>query len=227
MISRFSRAALIVVAMLASVVPGQEVQPVSSDRLREIVNRVDERYNQLSTLRADFDESYQSAGLERNETGTLELKRPGKMRWNYLTPQHKLFVSDGKYAFFYVEGDSQAQKGEISKLEDLRSPLRYLLGKTKLEKEFHNLGIVSGPQDSTGDVVLRGQPKIQAGRIAEVELEVTPANEIVRILITEQDGSETGFRFRNLQMNTSLPDSLFHFIPPPGVQVVDSAEVTP
>ena len=83
---------------------------------------------------------YRGSGMERTESGTLWLKKTGKMRWEYRSPQ-KLFVSDGKDAWFYVPADRQARKTAAKKLEDVRSPLAFLLGKTKLEKELQGLSL--------------------------------------------------------------------------------------
>src|SRR3954469_17887749 len=105
---------------------------------------IDRHYNDLRSLSAQFTETYRGAGITRSESGTLWLRRPGKMRWEYTAPREKLFVSDGKTAYFYVPGERQARKAPIEKLDDLRSPLRYLLGKTKLKKEFENLTVRSG-----------------------------------------------------------------------------------
>src|SRR5437667_9984056 len=96
---------------------------------------VDGHYNHLRTLQADFTEIYQGSGIERTESGTLWLKKPGKMRWEYRSPEEKLFVGDGKDAWLYLPAEKQVHKSSMRKLEDLRSPLAFLLGKTKLEKE--------------------------------------------------------------------------------------------
>src|SRR5262245_26778157 len=78
--------------------------------VRAIALGVDERYNRLRSLKADFVEKYTGAGAERIESGTLWLKKPGKMRWEYRSPREKLFLSDGKQAWFYVPGDARVQK---------------------------------------------------------------------------------------------------------------------
>ena len=101
-----------------------------------IAQAVDERYNHLRSLQAEFTEIYRGAGMERTESGTLWLKKPGKMRWEYRSPREKLFLSDGKDAWFYVPGERQVRRTAVKKLDDLRSPLAFLLGKTKLEKEL-------------------------------------------------------------------------------------------
>ena len=82
--------------------------------------------------------------MERTEWGTLWLKKPGKMRWEYRSPRDKLFLSDGKDAWFYVPGERQVRRTAVKKLDDLRSPLAFLLGKTKLEKELQALSF--GPR---------------------------------------------------------------------------------
>ena len=80
-------------------------------------------------------------GMDRSEEGTLLLKKPGRMRWSYAQPAGKVFVLDGKYAWFYTPGDAQAQRIPAKKLDDLRSPLRFLLGHTELAKELDNIAV--------------------------------------------------------------------------------------
>ena len=82
-------------------------------------------------------------GISRKETGTMLLRKPGKMRWNYAEPQGKLFLLEGKYAWFYSPGDAQVQRLAASQLDDLRSPLRFMLGHTQLERELGNLTLAS------------------------------------------------------------------------------------
>src|SRR5205809_6647707 len=108
-----------------------------------LARAVDEHYNRLRTLQAEFTEIYRGSGIERTESGTLWLKKPGKMRWEYRSPREKLFLSDSKDAWFYLPCDRQARKSEAKKLEDLRSPLAFLLGKTRLEKELHGLSLAT------------------------------------------------------------------------------------
>src|SRR5882724_6969817 len=142
---------------------------------------VDDHYNHLRSLQAEFTQIYRGNEIERSESGTLWLKKPGKMRWEYRSPKEKLFLSDGKNAWFYVPGDRQVRKTSVSKLEDLRSPLAFLLGKTKLEKELDGLSNAPDIVPLTpGDTVLRGVPKALAERVSQVVLEVTAERHITR-----------------------------------------------
>jgi len=182
------------VAALLIVGSALSVSAVAGD-VHSIAQAVDEHYNHLRSLQAEFTEEYRGAGMERTESGTLwlsksGLKKPGKMRWEYRSPREKLFVSDGTSAWFYVPGDRQARKTDARKLDDIRSPLAFLLGKSKLEKELQGLSLAPdvAPR-AAGDVVLRGVPQAMADRVSEILLEITPGHQIARIVINEVDGS--------------------------------------
>ena len=194
----------------------------SAPDVHEIAKKVDGRYNHLRSLQAQFTEIYSGAGMERTESGTLWLKKPGKMRWEYRSPKEKLFLSDGKQAWFYVPGDQQARQAPVKKLDDLRSPLRFLLGKTKLEKELQGLSLAPDiPPLNPGDTVLRGVPKGLSDRVSQVILEITPQYLISRIELEEVDGSATDYRFSDQKEDITVADSQFEFQPPPGVDIVE------
>jgi outer membrane lipoprotein carrier protein len=190
--------------------------------ISQIASAVDAKYNHLRTLQSDFTEIYRGAGSERSEAGTLWLKKPGKMRWEYRSPKEKLFVSDGRDVWFYVPGDRQVERSQLKNLEDLRSPIGFLLGKTRLEKELRGLSEAPdvAPLES-GDRVLRGVPQAQIGQVSEVILEITPESWIRRLLIEEIDGSVTDFRFNDQRANVDIADEKFRFTPPPGVVVTE------
>src|SRR2546422_7387078 len=187
-----------------------------------LARAVNEHYNRLRTLQAEFTEIYRGSGIERTESGTLWLKKPGKMRWEYRSPREKLFLSDGKDAWFYLPGDRQVRKTPVRKLDDLRSPLGFLLGKTRLEKELQGLSLAPDVLPLTpGDTVLRGLPKAMADRLSQVILEITPDSRIARIIIEEADGSVTEYRFSEQKEDVKIADQRFQFAPPPGVEVIE------
>ncbi len=204
--------------MLVSLLAG----PARAADIKAVASAVDAHYNHLRTLRAEFTEIYRGSGMERTESGTLWLKKPGKMRWEYRSPKEKLFVSDGKDAWFYVPEDRQARKQSAKKLEDVRSPLAFLLGKTKLAKELTGLSLAPdiAPLEA-GDVMLRGVPQAFIDQVSEIVLEITPQNQISRILMQGVDGATTEYRFTDQKEDTEVADRSFSFRPPTGTEVVD------
>ncbi len=190
--------------------------------VKVIAANVDNHYNHLRSLEAEFTEVYRGSGMDRTESGTLWLKKPGKMRWEYRSPKEKLFVSNGKDAWFYVPDDRQARKGSAKKLEDIRSPLAFLLGKTKLEKELRGLSLAPDIQPlQPGDVVLRGVPTVLGDQISEIVLEVTRQNQIIRLVMQGSDGSVTEYRFADQKEDAAVADGRFDFEAPPGTEVVE------
>ena len=195
--------------------------PARAEDIRQLAHAVDEHYNHLRSLQSDFTEIYRGDGLERVESGTLWLKKPRKMRWEYRSPKEKLFISDGEAVWFYLPEERQLRKTTLRKLDDLRSPLAFLLGKTKLENELQGLSkAVDLSPVEPGDTVLRGVPKAM-GQASEVQLEVTPSDQIVRIVLVEVDGATTDFRFAGWKENAEMSDSRFQFTPPRGVETVE------
>ena len=203
--------------------PVQAQNQAHNDDIHQLASAVDDHYNHLRSLESDFTEIYRGDGPERLESGTLWLKKPRKMRWEYRSPKEKLFVSDGRVVWFYQPAERQVRKTAFRKLDDLRSPLAFLLGKAKLENELQGLSkAVDQSPLEPGDTVLRGVPQATAGQVSEVLLEITPSNQIVRIVLEEADGGTTEFRFAGWKENAEMSGSRFQFTPPPGVETVET-----
>ncbi|PSH05461.1 MAG: outer membrane lipoprotein carrier protein LolA [Acidobacteria bacterium] len=196
--------------------------------VRQLAAMIDARYNGMKSLRADFNEVYSGGRMRRSESGTLWIKKPGKMRWDYTSPQKKVFVTNGATAWFYVPGEHQARRTPLKKLDDLRSPLRYLLGRTKLEKELRGLSLALDVRpEKTGNVVLRGIPVGMEDRVSQVLLESDAQGFLRRIVMDELDGSRTEFRLENQRENLAISDAEFNFHPPAGVEVLQSEQLEP
>jgi outer membrane lipoprotein carrier protein len=215
--------------LLGWLLPVIIVVPVlgQNNNIHQLARAVDDHYNHLRSLQSDFTEIYQGDGPDRVESGTLWLKKPRKMRWEYRSPKEKLFISDGQAVWFYLPSERQLRKTSLKKLDDLRSPLAFLLGKTKLESELRGLSkAVDQSPMIAGDTVLRGVPQgvvpqSMAGQVSEVLLEITPTHQIVRIVLMDADGATTEFRFAGWKENLELSDSQFKFTPTPGVETVE------
>lgn len=206
-------------ALLALAVP---YVALALPNVHAVAQGVNDHYNHLRSLEAEFTEIYQGAGIQRSETGTLRLKKPGKMRWDYRSPEEKLFVSNGKDAWLYLPQEKQARRSALKNLDDLRSPLAFLLGKTKLEKELQGLSFAPDVQTwKQGDSMLRGIPRGMEDQVEQVLLEISPDYRIIRILIQGRDDSITEYRFSDQKENVALSDMQFEFTPPPGSETVD------
>jgi outer membrane lipoprotein carrier protein len=190
--------------------------PPTAPTVAEISKQVDQHYNRLHSLRVQFTETYQGMGMKRTESGTLLLEKPGRMRWDYSNPAGKVFVIDKEYGYSYTPGDAQAERYPAKQLQDFRSPLRFLLGHTRIEKELTDLTLT--PEGA--EYRLRGIPKDMEQRVAEVTLTVSAEGRIDAIQWKETDGATTEFQLTNELANPPLAADTFSFQPPPGVTVV-------
>jgi len=198
-----------------------------------LLHRVDDHYNHLHTLRARYAERYTGMGLDRTESGTLELRKPGLMRWAYDTPTGKVFVLDGHFAWFYTPGDAQVTRAPAKQLDDLRTPLRLLLGHTQLAKELDHPTITTVPHSCEEDSVhvqsnyscrftITGVPKAMADRVKSLTLTVTADGTIQTMKIEETTGAVTTFTFSEQKEDLPLPPSDFTFTPPAGLPIVNA-----
>ena len=190
-------------------------QPLTANALTD---RIDQHYNSLHSLEVRFTQQYGGMGMNRKEAGVLLLKKPGKMRWTYSQPAGKLFILDGHDGYFYSPGDTEVQRVPVKKLDDMRSPLRLLLGHAKLEQELTGLSIA--PQ-ADGTYVLTGIPKNMEKRVAAFSVTATPQGVIQSIRVEETDGITNSFLFTDERPNAAAPDASFVFTAPAGVNVVE------
>ena len=205
----------------------------SASESNSIRHALEARYGHAQTLKAEFFERYSDgSGGVSAESGIVYFSRPGRMRWEYESPEQKLFLVDGKNAWFYVPADHTASRAKIRESSDWRTPLALLAGKTDLSKLCRQIELAadspsgkdSDLRPATGDAVLRCVPRgsEEEGTAApDVLLEVDPQGWLARIVIHEAGNAETEFRFGNWAENLAIPEAKFHFQPPLGVAIVD------
>lgn len=190
------------------------------------------RYQHAQTLKAEFYERYSDgSGGVAAESGVVYFSRPGRMRWEYESPEQKLFLVDGTNAWFYVPADHTASRAKIRESSDWRTPLALLAGKTDLSKLCRKIELAgdspsskdSDPQPAAGDAVLRCVPRgsEEGAATPDVLLEVDPQGWLARIVIHQTGNAQTEFRFGNWAENLPIPEAKFHFQPPPGIAIVD------
>jgi outer membrane lipoprotein carrier protein len=183
--------------------------------LDALLKNVEARYNRAKALEVPFSEQYKPAGgYLRTESGILLLRKPGRMRGDYNTPQGKTFVSDGTYLYLYTPDEKVAQKVKLKESfgEDVRAPLAFLLGKLDFSREFKDLqGRPEGPNTR-----VLASPKADTLPYASVEFLITPDFRMQELKITLTDHSLIAFTFGQEVLNPTLADKLFTFQLPPG-----------
>ena len=194
----------------------------STTPLSAVLKAVENKYNSMKSMKTNFRQIYrQGDRVMREEHGVLFLSKPGRMRWEYQSPEAKLFLTDGKQVTLFVPSENRVTQSAIKESDDIRAPLRFLLGRLDFGQEFDKFE--TSPRMAPiekGDTVFKAYSKKLAERIDWVIFEVTPSAQIRRVVTREPGGLETEFRFDGLEANPALADSIFRFSPPAGVEVV-------
>jgi outer membrane lipoprotein carrier protein len=205
-----------------------------------IVSRLESRYRSARTLQATFIERYTENGhVVRVEAGIAYFRRPGKMRWEYQSPEKNLFLVDGKSAWFYVPADHTVTRVPAKESTDWRTPLALLAGEMKVSRVCAGIGLAISEKPEASDHVvlaceLRGatvdahrnafqEPARQMAAAGEaVFFEVVSASgELVRVLVRDPGGVGIEFHFANWQRDPQIAETLFRFRAPPGVAIVN------
>jgi len=153
------------------------------------------------------------------ETGTLTLRKVGKMRWDYLHPAGKLFISDGKTAYLYLATENRVEKMPLKETEDMRAPLAFLLGRLDMKKEFRDFAIRPGDGNA---VWLVARSKNDHAPYDNIEMLITADGSIQELRVAGRDQSLMAFTFKSERLNPPVNENLFHFAIPAGADVVDS-----
>ncbi len=205
----------LLIALLAKAPPA----PVSGDAAaaQAMLRRLEERSAHTSDLVARFSQSYRSGMLGRQltEHGTVEIKRPGLMRWEYTDPEKKLFVSDGRTFYFYVPAEKQVIVSQQDQQRSLAA--RLLSGRGDLGQEF--TVSLDSPQEE-GLVRLELVPRQEDADLQRAWVDLEPSGRIRAIQLDDVQGNRTSFRFEAIRENTGLKDQRFRFEVPKGVEVI-------
>jgi outer membrane lipoprotein carrier protein len=187
-----------------------------------LLDRVEQRYNSAQTLTVNFTETYAVQGRPKvAETGVLSLRKPGRMRWEYTKPAGKLFVSDGKYLYYYSPDTRRAERGKVKETEDMRAPLAFLLGRLDFKRDFKEFRTKAA---ENGFLSITALPKSEKAPYTEVTFLAAPDGAIQKLTVIGQDRSVLEFLFAGEKRNGPVADKLFTFVPPAGTEFVDLAE---
>jgi outer membrane lipoprotein carrier protein len=206
----------------------------------QVSARLQSRYRSAKTLQATFLERYTEGGrVVRSEAGTAYFLRPGKMRWEYESPEKNVFLVDGKTAWFYVPADHTVTRVPAKKSGDLRTPMALLAGEMRVSRvcarvEMATVIRADSPANAVIHCPLRGEnsstPQIDSKDAAAREAVssdeaffevVRDTGELVRIIVRESGGVDVEFRFSRWQIDPPLSASLFRFDVPKGVAIVN------
>ena len=193
--------------------------PAHADALKDALSRLQRRYDGTNTMQADFRQTVESKTL----AGTLESKgkvsfeKPNRMRWDYDPPDAQTIVGDGETLWIYQPDLKQVIKAPLTQAFQSSTPVSFLAGLGRVERDFD----ATLERDEPEQWLLKLVPKQKEGGVGLLELGVRKSDaSVAEARITDAAGTTTRIFFTDERRNVTLQPDLFHFSPPPGVDVV-------
>jgi outer membrane lipoprotein carrier protein len=216
-----------VASCLVGWLPTRVASQVAADRppIADLTRRLQARYDTIRDFSADFVHVYEGGLLRQKvtERGTVLIKKPGRMRWTYTSPERKEFVSDGTRLYAYVPQDRQVTVSAVPAADEATSAVLFLAGRGRLARDFA-VAYADATETPAGALALKLVPHERQAEYDWLILIVDRQTLAVRGLITaDAQGGRSTITFSNLRENIGLADSRFEFKIPRGVDVVTDA----
>jgi outer membrane lipoprotein carrier protein len=213
------RDAVIVTLCLLPVSLGAQAQPGPE----ALAKALQQRYQGIRDFSADFVHSYRGGVLrtETTERGTVSIKKPGLMRWLYMTPEKKEFVSDGRQVYSYLPADRQVIVRRLPADDEASTPALFLTGKGDIARDFT---ATAAQTPVPGTTALKLTPRREEPEYEYLVVAVDPSSLQIRGLTTrDRQGGDSTLIFNNLKENRGISDKEFAFRIPRGVDVISDA----
>jgi outer membrane lipoprotein carrier protein len=192
----------------------------SAPKLEDIIAGVEKRYsgsgffarfNQTSTLK--------EMGITDNASGSVYVKHPGMMRWEYEKPDRQIFTTDSQTLWIYRPEDNQVMVGEAPVYFGSGKGASFLSDMKQLRKNFIILRHEQADTDRL--YVLTLTPKIQKVDVSVIYLSISKTTyDIVQIVTLDSYGDETRIMFHDLRFNQGYENNFFKFTIPDGMDVL-------
>jgi outer membrane lipoprotein carrier protein len=196
--------------------------PTGAPPAVELAAKLQERYAAIRDFSADFTQTYRGGVLRKTTTerGSVLIKKPGRMRWTYTTPEDKLFVADGQKMYIYVPADRQVMIRSMPEADLATSPILFLVGRGNLVRDFR-AEYADVPGAPPGTWALKLTPRQSQPEYEWLALVVDSKTLALRMLVAQDgQGGTSTFAFTNLKENVGTPDKWFSFKIPRGVDVI-------
>jgi len=211
--------------VLAFMLAAALAAPAAEQTAAELASALQKKIDGIHDFTTDFTHVYEGGVLRKQitERGHLLIKKPGKMRWDYTSPEQKAFVSDGVKMYSYIPQDKQVIVAAVPSDDQATTPALFLTGKGSLTRDF-TASLVDAPAGMpAGTRALKLVPKTRQQDYDWLTLLVDPATLAIRGLQTvDAQGGKSTFSFANLKENAGVADKEFAFKIPRGVDVVSA-----
>jgi len=187
---------------------------------RALAQRVQAFYAHTRDFSAKFAQRYAYVAMGRTEesSGTVQVKKPGAVRWDYEKPDKRTLYVQGKTLWIWHPDDQEAQVKRDFGGDQLSSAFTFLWGKGDLLKEFSPKAVPQPEGLPKGDALELTPVKPVPG-VAKLLFVVGKDGQVLASVVTNPVADVNQIVFSEPKIDQGLPDKLFHFEPPKGAYV--------
>jgi outer membrane lipoprotein carrier protein len=214
-----SAALCIGLGLVMTAVPTPAVAAPGKTAVPPLLTEVEKAYAQAGTLFAEFTQTKESAALGTKQTssGRIALKKPNKVRWETLSPDPNILVSDGVNAWYYTAPFDSSEHGQVT--ETKAAKIRTQLADALMSGEFSKSNLKITSLDSTHFSLI--PKKGTAANVKEAKIAVDPSQKTITLVeIIYDDGNHTEIKLSNIKLGEKLGDDVFVFKAPPNTDHV-------
>lgn len=211
-----ARPLLLVLLLIASVLCiGQ--RPAHAQDAQTVFDRLQQKYEALSSLQAEFTQTMSSAFSDQAATSSGTLTLSGD-KYRVETTNQTL-VTDGTTTYVYLPAEKQVLINTASTDETSFSPSEFLLN---YDERFDVSGVTETQVDGRAHYKLTLSPKRDDSFFQEATLWMRDSDAVItRLEVLDVNETRMTFELKNIQLDPSLPGDIFTFTPPEGVEVID------
>jgi outer membrane lipoprotein carrier protein len=190
--------------------------------LNEIISRVEARYD-VAGFTANFHQisTIKAMDISDEARGKMYVKRPGKMRWEYESPEVQIIITNGNRLWVYRPDDNQVMVGKAPQFFADGKGAGFLADIRLLRRKFE-ITAADSPDERFYALKLRPMETIE---VSEIHLYVSRDSFTVQRVITYNPyGDETRIDLIDSRFDRIPDDSLFTFTIPDGVDVLEMDE---
>lgn len=220
-------ASLSIVFVLPAWAADGPIDEKALQEVREVVKQLQARYEKTKDLQADFSQKTKIEGFERPVTsaGKVYIKKPGRLRWDYLDPATEQIYVNQDDVKVYVPEHKQVLIGKLTQMSASKAPLELLQGAAKLDESFEIQPTMGKDRRVGGTPLITLIPKAKehesTQNLQKIIVEVFPKTYFIRtVSLHEVSGNVVVFEFSNLKPNLGLDNETFDFKTPPDTEVV-------
>ena len=197
--------------------------PETALSLDAIIAKIEARYGPKG-FSAVFFQTTTLKALDMTDSaiGRVFIKRPGRMRWEYDTPDKQVIVSDGETLWIHRPDDNQVMIGKAPAFFRGGRGAAFLSDITQIQTHFN---IALATSDESLAYLLSLVPKTPTEEVKTVTLAVSKDNfDVLRVTTCNAYDDETQLVFSDLRFYDDLDDALFVFSPPKGAEILKIGE---